>query len=323
MNKIEILKNILAARGVTLCLGRQRNLFSSIENVLDYIPENEQRLLYIPTDSIIKPLITDIHINGYKWMVVVSPSVHHISRNVAYISIDDFFSYLTKFDRCDSSSQIHESNNVTAFKNFIATLSLNNVWMLDGFPYQSHEFVSDLNKMVELCDGANIAFGVAIISGISKFGSTDISTEEDAVQEAIEGIKRKNIPFMVVHKELVCDQVSSFYSPRFFRLDNRLRVFQDDCAKTKENLQIAKDIFPMTLTIGANMSEQEYVNFVKTKLKEFEPMLPVVKYLDDRFYDNFKSRIRHIFNNHNDAELTKSTNECYMELNKLLLQWIN
>ncbi|MDE5752350.1 MAG: hypothetical protein K2H88_06920 [Duncaniella sp.] len=321
MDKNEILNSLIAVRGTTLCLGQQSGLFQNIESFP--IAENiNRRILFIPSDTIDRPITTSFHVNGIKWSVVSAPSIHHISRNVAFIPVSELFSDIKNIEDSDKNGQDCTLDNESTFLHYMNALSVYNIWLIDGFPYMSHGFVSELNKIIKLSQKSNLALGIVLITGLHKFGSTDISTESEAVNEALKEINKKNIPVMVIDRSLRFDQITSFYSPRSSIIEKKLQEFDAERKMTKENLAIVKDILGPLMMITVNMSVSEYVKSVKDQLKSFEAMLPVVKYLDNQFFQTFQENIIPIFDKSQDSQLINNSNKCANELYRLLIDWI-
>lgn len=329
-DKNRIINSILEAQGTTLCLGHRFSHFTSVLGIDDKSFEMSERVLVIYADiAEDKPLSTQWFVYGIEWRIVMLPSRGLVGRAAAYMSLDTWHKDIDKLrkdylsETVDIAKSAEAESVVKAAIAYMSSLRVCNIRVIDGFPFMSHETVVELMNAKRLGEKAGVPVGAALVAGLYKFGSTDISTEEEAVEEACKTCGKIGVSCTVVSRKIEDSQVAELFSPASQRLSERLRQFKEECRKTKENINISKEIMGTLLMIGSNMSLLEYVRYVQGMKDVLEPMLPALKYIDMKFYDNFKNQISPIFSDRKESNIYQDSEKCAGVFCNLILKWIN
>jgi hypothetical protein len=306
MTVTSILSHIFSTRGTTLCLGLNNSVPLSIFGINEEIDgAKDKRAIIIPNSTGVPIQNHDIHICGESWTIHHLVSAKHFTRVIAVMPFDDIIT-------SDKTAQ-----------HLIKMLNILNIQMIDSFPFQTMEGVKKIAIIKEICKEHELGYGVALHHGVNSYGSTDISTEKEAVEKAQQDWLDKGIDCMDIDRVLSPTQTLAFFSPQSRILANALNKFNEDCRATEENINLATAVLTSSLMPTPGMSLESYLKEIRSNLDNvWEPLLPVVKYLDDDFYNQFRDSIRSKFNSAKDSEAVSLSGYCVEVLSLMLKTWI-
>lgn len=300
MTQEEILSKLFKLRGTTLCLGVSidagMGMFGISGIVID---KTTERLVCIPSDSLIKDDKLCIYINGKKWDVRFFPNRHISNKIIACVSTETFLNDIRDGNAGNAGSP---DNKNDTFLKYVQTLCATNILMIDTFPFHTKELVNSINRIRELSEWAHVEFGMALLSGVRKYGSTDISTEADAVKKEKAQLQKEGISCVEVERTVAPSQILDLLAPSSCQFVLASERFKADCQTTDENLEMYRDFMGGVLMVNVNMSLKEYIAHVKNTMNMMIPMFPAVKYLSDSFYHDFENAIRPSFISGKEAE---------------------
>ncbi len=305
-----------------MCLGKSLDVGLGILGIPNIVMDKEvKRLICIPTENFLLDYKTNLFINGNKWDV-------YFYQNKIYNKIIALVATETFLNDINSSSDIkynekndHFDQNNEVFDKYINTLWVANIWMIDTFPFHTKELVNNIKKINNLSNLSHIEFGVALLSGLRKYGSTDISTEKEAVEKEKKELSRQGISCIEIDKIIKHNQIIEFFAPKSRQFLVASEKFKSACHDTLVVLEIV-DILGEIMLIGVNMSFQEYMIHIKKEMSTWMQIFPVVKYLNESFYQNFADSIISDFRNRSEANINTLSKKFAEIFSSSLKKWI-
>lgn len=324
MTKEDILLSLFKLRGTTLCLGESIDVTLGMLDIPMPTDIEIERLICVPTENYLSDKTIDLFIKGKKWKVFLFPYRHISNKITACLSTENFLNDVAEAtsDKYKKAENPSLQKNDEFFYNYIQSLWITNIWMVDTFPFHTKELVNNINRIKDITQTYGLEFGVALLSGLRRYGSTDISTEPEAVSKEKKELSKRGISCVEVKQTLSLDQIINFFTPNSSQLYLATERFKSDCKRTLENLEMSKEILGSIFLIGVNMSLKEYIIQIKKTMSCWSPMFPITKYLDNTFYQKFEDAIISKFNSKNEADNMALSNRFAETFYHALKNWI-
>lgn len=314
MTESEIIEKLAKSRGTILCLGLNDIPPLSILGISGIQP-NWPNVLIIPTPKQVFPHELKCFLKGIDWRVVnyvtnlpinslfIVTSIPKIVKEVQYESDQDKIEiYLDSL--CDE-------------------FNLQAICLIDSFPFHTKEGLQIIDKINNYCEVKKLTFNVGLLYGVNKYGSTDISTEDEAVKQEMNFLKKeKNIQSFGIDKHLNNNGVLAFFIQNSSSFKQAVEEFENECLTTIQNLELVIDVLYSFLLIPLNSSLREYVFLTKNKLKELDMLFPVQKYFNDSFFVEYQNSIAPKFNGRRDSTNNEISQWCVKTLSYAIKQWI-
>ena len=313
MTESEIIEAIAKTRGTILCLGLNAIPPLSILGI-SAKPITWPNLLIIPSEKKMFSEVLKCFFRGSDWRIVngitnlplnslfIVTSIPQIEKNISSDADYDIDTYL---------DSIHRYLNLQAIS------------IIDSFPFHTKEGLQQIERIHKYCQKKGVAFNMGLLFGVNKYGSTDISTEEEAVKQEKEYLsEEKNIECIEINKTLSVDNVVEFLLDDSTTLTQAVEAFKQDCMTTMQNLELMDDILKSFLLIPLNASTKEYIDHVRNTLKELDVLFPCCKYLNEQFFVEFGKAIFSKFNSRRDSTNNEVSKWCVDTLSCAIKQWI-
>lgn len=302
---VEIIQTLLNNRYLILCLNNNSNVSSDSFGIES---DETSNIIFIP--------VNDINLIGYKYNFQINSIVWKIQ----FVSYNSGYGVIARIDYGDFLKITGDLKSYP-FSNTVFKLRLGGLWLIDTFPFNSLETNNRVKRVNDFCKANSIGFGVCIISGLSKYGSTDMSNEEDAVKAAIDRLRLLDIDSLNIERILHRNQVIQFFSPKRNFIENNLEKLATDCLKSRDNMFLM-DTLKLVCSIETDEEFESYFLRIKKELTEFASIVPIISYLNDDFYNKIKNKIKAIFQSSKPALLEKCSNNAINiilnELNNIL-----
>ena len=306
MTPSEIIEVIAKSRGTILCLGLKDTPPLEMFGVTTKLM-TRSNVLIIPTERSFFSKEIKCYVKGMEWRIVNCV----ISLPVNSLLI------------VSSISQINPYTITGYLKMLCEEFNLQAVSLVDSFPFHTKEGLHIIEDVRTFCQGKNLTFNVGLLYGVNKYGSTDISTEDEAVQQEIIFLKKeKNIDCIKIDQAITIKNVLGFCVHNSESLKRAIELFQEECERTMQNIELTSEILYAMLQIPLNSSLIEYVNFVKNKLTDLHELFPVVNYFNEIFFEEFRSAISSKFKSKRDSENNKVSKWCVDTLIYSIIIWI-
>ena len=308
------LNSHLSTRGLTLCLGLNPHinipLLLRILNIKTQINPTENKIIFL-FNNFEKTVLEEIFVNGAKWELVKNAKSDSLRSSVAILPLEVLNALI------DDSSNEEKKLNIDDWP-------INNVWLFDIFPYQTQVGTMILNKIKEWCAKKGFGLSVGLVSGYNQYGSTDISSEDDAIKKEKEYLEREGIKTMVVNKSLSKDQSFELQSLCEDKLKKALNKLSADRSSTLTFIDDStKDFILYAIMNKVGNGVEQTVRTVKDTLVMLEGLFPIVKYLDEGFYKEYERAIRPYFESKKDSDVHKISGKCADSLMHAIKYWIN
>lgn len=314
MTESEIIEVLAKTRGTILCLGLKDipplSMFGISDKHRDLF-----NVLIIPTNKRIFSKELKCYIRGIEWRIV----------NYTLDLPVDSLLVVSSVAQIDKNNLAHqEQDYLKAYLDSLCSnFNLQAISLVDSFPFHTKEGLHLIEEIRKFCLDKNLTFKVGLLYGVNKYGSTDISTEDDAVeQEKFFLRKEKNIECIEINQTLTVDNVLDFFIQASSSLKQAVEKFEDACRTTIQNLELFAEILYSFLQISLNYSLTEYITSVKNQLKEFEIFFPISKYLNETFFDEYSKAIASKFNKKKDSTNNEVSQWCVNTLTLAIKQWI-
>lgn len=314
MTESEIIENLAKTRGTILCLGLNDIPPLSLLGISG-TQTNWTNVIIIPTLKQIFAQELKCFIKGLEWRVInyctklpinslfIVTSIPKIVKEVQYESGQDKIEFYLD-SLCDE-------------------FNLQAICLIDSFPFHTKEGLQIIDSISKYCEPKNLSFKVGLLYGINKYGSTDISTEDEAVNQEKKFLREeKNIQCFGIDKGVNEKNVLSFFIQNSASFKNAVELFKKDCTTTIDNLELTVDVLYSLLLIPLNSSLVEYISLIKSKLKDLELLYPVQKYFNDSFFIEYQNSIASKFNSRRDSTNNEISQWCVKTLSCAIEQWI-
>lgn len=313
MNSDEM-ESYLSSRGATLCLGLNSHvtplLLLKILGLDGQIHVTEDRILLL-FNNYAETFEKQVYVNGEKWKVVCNVRTDMLRSAIMMLPLEIFYTAISKTGSSDKLE--------------IEKWNINNVWLLDTFPYQTRLGTQALTWIRDWCKVRGYGLGVGLIKGYNQYGSTDISSEGDAIDREMEHLKREHIPAIIVDRHLSMTQAFEIQTLSDDRLQQKMDKLEEEKLHTLDNLEFGKDLLAYFIAdkVGAGVSEaRKSVQKILTSKENLADLFPIGKYLDDRFYAAYESAITPYFRDNKDSEKYKVNEQCAEALDRALRCWM-
>lgn len=325
MTQEEIILTFLKLRGTTLCLGESLDVELEMFGIpKSNISPDMERLICIPSDHFLQNDSFKVYINGKKWDVFFFVSNYISNKIIAYTSTSTFLEDIKSREPGESknTNNSFSQNDNNPFYKCVQDLCVTNIWMIDTFPFHTKELDNNIKRIHSMSQASHLEFGVALLTGLRKYGSTDISTEPEAVKKERSQLSKRGVACIEINQSINPNQILDFFSPPSRQFEVATEIFKSDCQTTLDNLEMSKDILGSIFLIGVNMSLKEYMAHIKNTMTLWTPMFPIVKYLNNSFYQNFENAICIKFNYKKASDTMALSNKFADAFYHALKNWI-
>ena len=314
MTESEIIEAIAKTRGTILCLGLNDIPPLSMLGI-SAKPIAWPNVLLIPSERKMFSEVLKCFFKGCDWRIV-----NYISN----LPLNSLF-VVTSVPQIEKNISSQSANNIEKYLDSLYNdLNLQAVSIVDSFPFHTKEGLQQIECIRSYCKERGLSFNIGLLLGINKYGSTDISTEEEAVeQEKKFLLEEKNIECIEIDKALSVNSVVEYLFDHSTALTQAVESFKDDCMTTSQNLELMDDILSSLLQIPLNASIKEYLDIVKNKLKELDVLFPGCKYLNEQFFMDYGKSISSKFSTRRDSTNNEVSKWCVDTLSYEIKQWIN
>lgn len=313
MTEKEIIESIIKTRGTILCLGL--NGIPSLQSFgFEGNLTDSSRMLIIPTERKIFNQQLKFFLSGTEWTIV---------NYVTKFPLNSLF-IITSISDINTKYQIGNKTQLEDYCSKISsTFYLQTINIIDSFPFHTKEGLQYIQAIKTFCEDNNLGFKVSLLHGIHKYGSTDISSEKEAVSREKDHLLKKEVRCIEIDKQILGEKILDYFLHDSTYLEQATKNFKEDCKKTIDNLEQFKDILPSLIELSANSSLKDYINNIKRSFNdELETIFPIGKYLNDTFYTQYGNSIADRFKNKKDSTINETSKWCISILSYAIQQWI-
>ena len=313
MTESEIIEAIAKTRGTVLCLGLNDIPPLSMLGISTK-PIAWPNVLIIPSERKIFSEILKCFYKGSDWRIV---------NYITNIPLNSLF-IVTSVSQVEKNISTWSAKNIEKYLDSLYNdFNLLAVSIVDSFPFHTKEGLQQIECIRAYCKERGLAFSIGLLWGVNKYGSTDISTEEEAIkQEKKFLLEEKNIKCIEIDKVLSVNSVVEYLFDHSIALTQAVETFKDECMTTSQNLELMDDILSSLLQIPLNASIKEYLDLVKDKLKELDVLFPCCKYLNEQFFVEYGKSISSKFSLRRESTNSEVSKWCVGVLSFAIKQWI-
>lgn len=311
----EIIKEIVKVRGATLCLGLNGFIHPRVLGFDDVQADEDKDGL------VMLPLAEGRDFTTFRLPVALSGSEE--TNETEYLNLNVAGTDFSMTGKVVIFSDIR-SIPVKLLSHVIEYFNIGNILLFDEFPFNTDEGGRRVEAVrAEVEAFLNVSLSIGLICGLNRYSSTDISSEQDAVEKEFEFWSRKGIRCVVIDSELRPDQTLDVFSPNPEGYDRAIAKLRESCDLTDGNMQIAEDMLEAILQIELGQTAKHYVEHVRTQMQVLKELFPVSSYIGDDFYYEFEKKVGNILRKSRDSELaTTATKKSVSVLMNMLRKWI-